>query len=78
MKDCLFTMKLATLIRFLHQQAELLMRVHHRNLMSLIGYFKEGANVGLIYEYMARGNLRMHLSGIKSWPVYTIVHATSI
>ncbi|KAK4754033.1 hypothetical protein SAY87_002137 [Trapa incisa] len=43
-------------------EAELLMRVHHRNLTSLIGYCEEGDNLGLVYEYMSRGNLRMHLS----------------
>ncbi|KAK4754032.1 hypothetical protein SAY87_002136 [Trapa incisa] len=43
-------------------EAELLMRVHHKNLTSLIGYCDEVDNLGLIYEYMARGNLRQHLS----------------
>ncbi|KAJ1420257.1 Serine-threonine/tyrosine-protein kinase, catalytic domain [Sesbania bispinosa] len=42
---------------------KLLMRVHHKNLTSLIGYCNEEANIGLIYEYMANGNLDGHLSG---------------
>ena len=45
-------------------QAEILVRVHHRNLVSLVGYCDEGENKALIYEYMANGNLHQHLSGI--------------
>ncbi|XP_023521501.1 LRR receptor-like serine/threonine-protein kinase IOS1 [Cucurbita pepo subsp. pepo] len=54
-------------------QAEvtLLMRVHHRNLTSLVGYLNEGNHLGLIYEYMANGDLAEHLSesspSILSW-----------
>ncbi|XP_029128759.1 LRR receptor-like serine/threonine-protein kinase IOS1 [Cajanus cajan] len=44
-------------------EVKLLMRVHHKNLTSLIGYCNEGTNKGLIYEYMANGNLQEHLSG---------------
>ncbi|XP_062104822.1 putative leucine-rich repeat receptor-like serine/threonine-protein kinase At2g19230 [Humulus lupulus] len=40
----------------------LLMRVHHRNLTTLIGYCIEDDCMGLIYEYMANGNLKQHLS----------------
>ncbi|KAG4141317.1 hypothetical protein ERO13_D06G068466v2 [Gossypium hirsutum] len=56
-------------------EAELLMRVHHRNLASLIGYCDEGSNMALIYEYMANGNFEglslmypyfMSLSAYKS------------
>nr|KYP54116.1 Receptor-like protein kinase At3g21340 family [Cajanus cajan] len=43
-------------------QAQLLMIVHHRNLVSLIGYCDEGENKALIYEYMANGSLHQHLS----------------
>ncbi|RVW51909.1 putative leucine-rich repeat receptor-like protein kinase [Vitis vinifera] len=43
--------------------ARLLMRVHHRNVASLVGYCHEGTNMGLIYEYMAGGNLQNYLSG---------------
>ncbi|RVW51964.1 putative leucine-rich repeat receptor-like protein kinase [Vitis vinifera] len=50
------------------QQAQLLARVHHRNLASLVGYCDEGSNMGLIYEYMANGNLEELLSG-KNAPV---------
>ncbi|RDX62676.1 LRR receptor-like serine/threonine-protein kinase IOS1, partial [Mucuna pruriens] len=47
-------------------EVKLLMRVHHKNLTSLIGYCNEGTNKSLIYEYMANGNLQEHLSGKHS------------
>ena len=50
------------LIYFFQVQVKLLMRVHHRNLTSLVGYCNEGTNMALIYEYMANGNLDSHLS----------------
>ncbi|XP_022777203.1 LOW QUALITY PROTEIN: probable LRR receptor-like serine/threonine-protein kinase At1g05700 [Durio zibethinus] len=43
-------------------EAQLLMIVHHRNLVSLIGYCDECGNMALIYEYMVNGNLRQQLS----------------
>ncbi|XVE52000.1 hypothetical protein DITRI_Ditri02bG0085200 [Diplodiscus trichospermus] len=43
-------------------EVEILLRVHHRNLTSLIGYCDDGVNTGLIYEYMAKGNLLEYLS----------------
>ncbi|EEF46324.1 BRASSINOSTEROID INSENSITIVE 1-associated receptor kinase 1 precursor, putative [Ricinus communis] len=52
-------------------EVKLLLRVHHKNLTTLVGYCDEGGNMILIYEYMANGNLRQHLSGehpdILSW-----------
>ncbi|KAJ0008265.1 hypothetical protein Pint_29491 [Pistacia integerrima] len=52
-------------------EVELLMRVHPKNLTTLVGYCDEGINVGLIYEFMANGNLEKHLLGdnedILSW-----------
>ncbi|CAN7108907.1 unnamed protein product [Brassica rapa subsp. narinosa] len=52
-------------------EVELLMRVHHTNLTSLIGYCNEDNHMSLIYEYMANGNLGDYLSGksslILSW-----------
>jgi serine/threonine protein kinase len=44
-------------------QAQLLTVVHHRNLVSLIGYCDEGEIKALIYEYMANGNLQQLLLG---------------
>ncbi|XP_028778975.1 LRR receptor-like serine/threonine-protein kinase IOS1 [Neltuma alba] len=47
-------------------EVKLLMRVHHRNLTSLVGYCNEKTHKGLIYEYMANGNLQDYLSGKSS------------
>ncbi|KAG7997654.1 hypothetical protein I3843_01G220800 [Carya illinoinensis] len=46
-------------------EAQLLMVVHHRNLVTLVGYCDDGENKALIYEYMANGNLLQHLSGLE-------------
>uniref|UniRef100_A0A5B7BWG1 non-specific serine/threonine protein kinase n=1 Tax=Davidia involucrata TaxID=16924 RepID=A0A5B7BWG1_DAVIN len=43
-------------------EAELLMRVHHRNLASFVGYCDDNNNLALIYEYMTNGNLKDYLS----------------
>ncbi|KAK0594751.1 hypothetical protein LWI29_000124 [Acer saccharum] len=44
-------------------EAEILIFVYHKNLVSLTGYCDDEANKALIYEYMVKGNLRQHLSG---------------
>ncbi|KAL4625123.1 hypothetical protein ACB092_05G001400 [Castanea dentata] len=46
-------------------EAQLLMIVHHKNLVFLVGYCDEGENKALIYEYMANGNLKQNLSGLE-------------
>ncbi|PKI70976.1 hypothetical protein CRG98_008557 [Punica granatum] len=43
-------------------EAQLLMIVHHRNLVSLVGYCDDSEHMALIYEFMANGNLRKQLS----------------
>ena len=42
---------------------ELLLRVHHKNLVGLVGYCDEGDKLALICEYMANGDLDEHMSG---------------
>ncbi|XP_010555501.1 PREDICTED: probable LRR receptor-like serine/threonine-protein kinase At1g51820 [Tarenaya hassleriana] len=44
-------------------EVELLQRVHHKNLVHLVGYCDEGDQSALIYEYMAHGDLKNLLSG---------------
>ncbi|KAM7254497.1 hypothetical protein ACFE04_003877 [Oxalis oulophora] len=52
-------------------EVNLLMRVHHRHLTTLVGYCEEENKIGLIYEFMANGDLSNHLSqrstNILSW-----------
>ncbi|EOA38787.1 hypothetical protein CARUB_v10011047mg [Capsella rubella] len=44
-------------------EVEVLVRVHHVHLTALIGYFHEADQMGLIYEFMANGNMADHLAG---------------
>ncbi|XXG76897.1 hypothetical protein AAC387_Pa08g1160 [Persea americana] len=43
-------------------EIELLSRLHHRNLVSLLGYCIEEGEQMLVYEFMPNGTLRDHLS----------------
>ncbi|KAL5581638.1 hypothetical protein UlMin_014081 [Ulmus minor] len=54
-------------IKEFQAEIKLLLRIHHRNLTPLIGYCNEGTNKGLIYEYMANGNLARVLSDKSSY-----------
>ncbi|XP_044972696.1 probable LRR receptor-like serine/threonine-protein kinase At4g29180 isoform X2 [Hordeum vulgare subsp. vulgare] len=38
-----------------------LIRVHHRNLVNLVGHCKDGQHSALVYEYMSEGNLQEKL-----------------
>ncbi|KAL5201993.1 hypothetical protein ABZP36_012945 [Zizania latifolia] len=44
-------------------EIELLSRVHHRNLVSLIGFCYEQGEQMLVYEYISNGTLRENLAG---------------
>ncbi|KAL2636115.1 hypothetical protein R1flu_007594 [Riccia fluitans] len=44
-------------------EVSFLSRVHHKNLVSLLGYCEENQQQILIYEYMLKGTLREHLYG---------------
>ncbi|XP_057513201.1 probable LRR receptor-like serine/threonine-protein kinase At1g06840 [Actinidia eriantha] len=50
-------------------EIELLSRLHHRNLVSLIGYCDEDDEQMLVYEFMPNGTLRDHLSGKRKEPL---------
>ena len=52
-------------------QVKLLMRVHHTNLTSLVGYCNEGDNKALIYEFMENGDLESHILGDFLMPYST-------
>ncbi|CAO2185953.1 unnamed protein product [Urochloa humidicola] len=47
-------------------EAQNLTRVHHRNLVSLIGYCKDKKHMALVYEYMEGGSLEGRLRGEAS------------
>ncbi|CAG7867985.1 unnamed protein product [Brassica rapa] len=52
-------------------EVEFLSRVHHRNLVGLVGYCDDGDNLALIYQYMANGNLKENMSGKSGGHVLT-------
>nr|QAS62436.1 LRR receptor-like serine/threonine-protein kinase [Sedum alfredii] len=50
-------------------EIHLLSRLHHRNLVSLVGYCDEESEQMLVYEFMPKGTLRDHLSIISEEPL---------
>jgi serine/threonine protein kinase len=45
-------------------QAQILTRIHHKNLVSMIGYCKDGQYMALVYEYMSEGTLQEQIAGM--------------
>nr|CAB3464664.1 unnamed protein product [Digitaria exilis] len=44
-------------------EARILTRIHHKYLVSMIGYCKDGECMALVYEYMSEGTLQEHIAG---------------
>ena len=65
-------------------EIELLSRVHHRNVVGLVGFCCEQGAQMLVYEFMAKGNLRDNLLGDNAYKhtqmatLHTSVHCRSI
>ncbi|KAM7256692.1 hypothetical protein ACFE04_012433 [Oxalis oulophora] len=58
-------------------EIQLLSRLHHRNLVSLIGYCEEEGEQMLVYEFISEGTLREHLAeGDLPTHVSTVVKGT--
>ncbi|TKY69862.1 Proline-rich receptor protein kinase PERK12 [Spatholobus suberectus] len=49
-------------------EVDIISRVHHRHLVSLIGYCLSEQQRVLIYEFVPNGNLNQHLHG-NEWPI---------
>lgn len=48
-------------------EIELLSRVHHKNIVSLVGFCFDAGEQMLVYEYIVNGTLKDSLSGIISF-----------
>ncbi|CAN6350417.1 unnamed protein product [Urochloa humidicola] len=47
-------------------EAQILTRIHHKNLVSMIGYCKDGQHMALVFEYMSEGTLHEQIVGNRS------------
>ncbi|TVU19670.1 hypothetical protein EJB05_35833, partial [Eragrostis curvula] len=48
-------------------EAQILTRIHHKNLVSMVGYCKDEEYMALVYEYMSEGTLQEHIAGMSSY-----------
>ncbi|TVU20520.1 hypothetical protein EJB05_36733, partial [Eragrostis curvula] len=46
-------------------EAQILARIHHKNLVSMVGYCKDEQCMALVYEYMSEGTLQEHIEGLE-------------
>lgn len=53
-------------------EIELLSRVHHKNLLGLVGFCFEQGQQMLVYEFMANGTLRESLTGTTNLHIIII------
>ena len=53
-------------------EVEIISRVHHRHLVSLVGYCISEERRVLIYEFVPNGNLHHHLHGNVSFPLFSL------
>ncbi|CAM0953287.1 unnamed protein product [Alopecurus aequalis] len=44
-------------------EAQVLTRIHHKNLVSMIGFCPDRDHMALVYEYMPQGTLQEHIAG---------------
>ncbi|XP_042003699.1 proline-rich receptor-like protein kinase PERK7 [Salvia splendens] len=58
--------------REFHAEVDIISRVHHKHLVSLVGYCTTGAQRLLVYEFVSNGTLEYHLHGagrpVMDWP----------